>query len=492
MAEPHDLAEHSVKEASGAGLPASFPPGPPEVAAPAEQTYRSLSLLALIGFSAAGVYVASVVLLGLFALGAGKPLSLGAWGWFALLAVALCGVAWLRVYRSEDTLAGGALARWGLLLAGFVGLGYGAYALAINLALRQQTEQFAREWLDLIRAGRLEQALFRTLPPIKRAGISEDSQELLEKFALANDSAAEIPPAAMLQRFARMDLVRRVAQGGSDTVVTFRGMQWDHTQGGYDVRLSVHIETPECSFDAVITVHGTQAPHGEFAGRQWRVVIERHGTGVDKEAGGVQLKPFGEKVERVAAAAYQFLSQWQQQLGRSTKEEAFLLTLPEDERPRGRQALHRALAGAVLAGGGATPDSDILAGYNRFLSGGLVEVPSPGFASTEDLRKEAVGAVGAMFAERTTRAPLVPLPQQERPFWMWTQKGNKLQFTFVLTLADRPDSRVEVAFRLEGDARALEGDAPPRWRMAGIKLISAANRPPMRPRQGGPNAVPGG
>jgi hypothetical protein len=429
-----------------------------------------------------------VVLIGLFALGSGKPLMLGAWGWFALVPVAVCGVAWLRIYRSEETLAGRPLARWGLLLAGFVGLGYGAYSFAVNLALRQQAEQFARDWLDLIRQGRLEQAMFRSLPPLQRADLNEDDKDLLGKIASrAHDAAEEIPPAALLQRFAQTDLVRYLARGGSQSTATFQGFQWDYTHGGYDVRLNVHIDTPECSIEAVMTVHGTQAPHGEFAGRQWRVVYDR--VGLDQQAGGIRLKPLGETVKSLSQAAGQFLSVWQQQLATPTKEEAFLLTLPEDERKRSRRALHRALASAALAGGAIAADSAILTGYRRFLAGDLVAAPPPGFTTNDDLEKKTVAAVRNLFAEGSNRPTLLPetsSPEERSRFWTWTRKGDKVEVAFTLRFRDMQGNQVSAAFLLEGDARALE-EAPPHWRFAGVKLLSAM-KPPSRGR--GPRPQP--
>src|SRR5262245_59325202 len=100
MAEPHDRAGGGAADAAAA-RPAAFPAPPPELAAPAEQAYRPLSVLALIGFGLAALYAAVAVLLGLVAFLSGRPLLMGGWTLlFPLVAAALCLVARAQVRRS--------------------------------------------------------------------------------------------------------------------------------------------------------------------------------------------------------------------------------------------------------------------------------------------------------------------------------------------------------------------------------------------------------
>jgi hypothetical protein len=194
-----------------------------------------------------------------------------------------------------------------------------------------------------------------------------------------------------------------------------------------------------------------------------------------------------EKVDRLAQTAHQFLSGWHQQLHPPTKEEAFLLTLPEAERANSRRSLRRALGSAALAGGAATLDGDALAAYRRFLAGGLVGPAPAGFATEGDLRKKVVGAVRNMFAEASDQATLVfMLQQQQRRRPILTRQGDKIRFAFDASLTDGQNFQVSIAYLVEGDARALEGDTPPHWRLAGIKLLSA-----MKPSHGrGPGPRP--
>lgn len=475
MAEPHDLAEHP----GGAGVPASFPAGPPPAPPPAEEAYRPLSLLALSGFGTAAVYAVVVLLLALVAFRSGKPLILGAWVWFVpLLAGWDCAVAWLRIARSEGTLAGGALARWGLLLAGFVSLSYGAYYVAVNLALRQQAEQFATDWLDQLRQGHLEKALFRTLPPLQRLEFSEDDKDLMGKIALAQGASDEGSAGTMRSRFAQMPVVNLVSQGGKETTIQARGVKgWEFTRGGFEVAVGFHVETPEAEGEIVVIVHGTSAPNGEFAGRQWTVLLDK--TGVDQQEGGIRATPFGEKIQQLSGSAFAFLGGWYQKLT-NDKREAFLLTFPENQRTARDRALHRALAAGALGGptAVAAPDLEVLAAYRRFVAGprsdgGTVEIAQD-VTADDSLRKDVEMMVRNLFNEQPGGPPPGFEPQQARP--TWKRIGDMVQFTVGFHLRGGLMLQAEAAAVVEGDARILEKDVPPHWRLATFKIVSAQKR----------------
>src|SRR5436309_530987 len=90
--------------------------------------YRPLSLLALVAIGIGGLYAAVVVLGGLVAFFRGDPLLLPWWTFpFPIAGAGLSFAALKRIQRSEGTLAGEKLARWGLLLSALVGLGYMTY-----------------------------------------------------------------------------------------------------------------------------------------------------------------------------------------------------------------------------------------------------------------------------------------------------------------------------------------------------------------------------
>lgn len=508
MGESHDLANPSARGPANASLPAAFPVGPPETTAPTEQGYRSLSLVALIGFGVAAVYAAIVLLLGLVALRSGKLLLLGSWAWLVpLLTAAVCLVARLRIVRSEGTLAGAALARWGLLLSLFVGLSCGAYSAAIRWALYQQAESFAQEWLDLIAQGQLDRALFRTLPPVQRANISEDDKKLLEKFAPRVQGGEGGDPASMLNRFTQMPLMQLMAQGGKDCTITSRGVRELKPEGGgFKVVLSFQIATPESSADVLVTVHGSEATHGEFVGRQWQVMLQE--SGVDPQAGGSRLTPVGEKARRLTASAHGFLQEWgnwlavprlgesfpiilgeeqradfSRLLKRWWTEQAFLLTLPEEQREQAHEQLHRLArwrgsAGPLWAvvGEVVVRDDKVLSAYQRFREGSIVEV-------NPRHKGEIVTLVRKLFSGNDDGSGPPPQPADTLP--SRTRKGKKLLFDFVMRVRTSLQSGAEVTITVEGNAAALDQDAAPHWRIARVRLtnVRTASTPghPSRP-----------
>src|SRR5437870_645296 len=105
--------------------------------------YRPVSLLAIVGACLGGLYTALVLLTTIVALINGTPYFLR--GWLVILVlggVVLSLLAMWQIRQSEGTLAGQAVARWGLWLSLVPGLGYEAYRYATGWALTQQANDF--------------------------------------------------------------------------------------------------------------------------------------------------------------------------------------------------------------------------------------------------------------------------------------------------------------------------------------------------------------
>src|SRR5262249_61766705 len=152
------------------GVPPPRRPFPPEPVDAPDQSYRALSVLALGGWGVWALYAVIALLLGLVALLSRKPMpALGATLVVPVTAFLVCLLARFRIKSSEGTLAGGALANWGAILSLVVCLGYAAYSFGVYFALKQQSEAFANEWLDLLRQGQTGRAAWRTLPPRPRS-----------------------------------------------------------------------------------------------------------------------------------------------------------------------------------------------------------------------------------------------------------------------------------------------------------------------------------
>src|SRR5438046_426587 len=104
-----------------------------------EIEYRPVSLLALAGFALASVFAGLVLLSTLVALIQGVPLFLSGWAMaLALAGAAISFLALWHIRNAEGTLAGAALARWGLWLSILLGASYFVYAYVTGLALTTQ------------------------------------------------------------------------------------------------------------------------------------------------------------------------------------------------------------------------------------------------------------------------------------------------------------------------------------------------------------------
>src|SRR5437879_13425872 len=113
MAEPQEVLPPASP------LMSRLPDAPtPPLGDAAEQPYRSLAVLALVGFGMSALYAAISLLLALVALIARKPMP--ALDWTLLIPVIgflLCLAARMHIAWSEGTLAGRALTGWGLVLS---------------------------------------------------------------------------------------------------------------------------------------------------------------------------------------------------------------------------------------------------------------------------------------------------------------------------------------------------------------------------------------
>ncbi len=491
MAEQPDLADRP----SGAPAPPAgeaAPAFPPDPAAPAEEPYRTLSVLALIGFGVAALYAVVVVLMGAVALLSGKPLLLS--GWTLMIpaaAAALCLVARARINRSEGTLAGAALAGWGVLLCLFVGLGFWAYSMAVSFALAQQSERFTREWLDLIRQNKLEQAAYYTLPPPQRGDMRPDDPALRSKLELRQVGATgpEAMGGGAFSQLTQTGLVRTITQFGEEATVESRGVkEWEYTEGGFRVMQAYTVSTPESTFEALVTVHGSESAK-KPGRREWFVVMGH--TGFNEQEGPVQYNERGRHMLTLAHQAATLVQNWRQALGRGYRPESFLLTLPEERRDQARAALERAVAVGAAAGPlpAFRPEAgpEALREYHRYRQGVLVSSDPSGFVSAPDGEKQALEAGRGLFSGGPeTFAPVLDMARTQP---VRSLAGGALRYHFDVSFGARPASRVSAVATVEGDARAADAkDRPARWRLVGLKMtgIRDVRTGPDAPMQGEP------
>jgi hypothetical protein len=462
-----------------------------------DQAYRSLSVLALIGFGISALYAAVTLLLGLVALISRNPMP--ALNWTLLFPVTgglLCVAARVRIAFSEGTLAGKALTGWGLALSLLIVAGYGAYAGAVYFALKQQSEVNANKWLELLRQRQTARAFWRAMPPPQRAGIREEDPNLLQKLRNRMSSEMSMPGGGgggMFSHFLEQDLIRAVKVGGPNTTFVLNGVKSiEQRAGSSRVVLSYRITTPDCSFDALIAVENIDGKGSE--GQEWG--IDMSGTNWEKDT--VVYTESGKAMMELIRRSRGFVDEWQ---GKEPKGEnpgtgmrdpsgigVHLLTLPEGkERDSAGVLLRRRPAVGIVAGGVASSQGrpDIVAAFQRTCRGDCVTVAADALLDPA-VEKKALAGLRVYFApgprehRKLEFKPGTSHPSREL-------KGDVVQLGFDNAIQDEDQGlKVNFVLLLEADAAALHQTTPPEslhWRFAGLKVTGAMIKPPDKPRR---------
>jgi hypothetical protein len=431
--------------------------------------WAGLSLLGLLTLLGVG---------GLVAYSSSNPWLLP--GWTILLPLVAGVLAWLargRIRDSEGTLGGATLAGWGLGLSLFFGLTYVAYYAGAYVAVRQQAESFSRRWIELIAQGKLPEAFVLTIPARDRP--AEPTREMLELRTMAAP-ASPLGPSGYAQ-FCQMDYVRALERGGPGTVIRPLGVvEWTYKSGRPQVMSRYHVDTDVAGFDILVTALGSDNRPGEGGARQWDVVLQSSGRPRDTE---LTLTPKGERMMQSFNHAGQIASTWLSLVGRHAWDQAYLDTLPPDQRDRAHQAREAcdpafAAAAGLGALAGQPAARDYLVGRAALFGGDLVRAdPSAFWAPNEKLRKEApervraafrlAGPAQANFEVRISRMPL------------WERDGDRFRFlcdsqvTLPPTAPGAPSYVVEGQLEVEGEAAPDAFPTPGAWRVRRLDLLRA-------------------
>ena len=281
----------------------------PVASQPAEPlVYRPISGLAIAGITLAGLYTFFVVISTAVALIQGIPFFLPKW--FLVLAVGGAGfsIAAIRqIQNSEGTRAGMKLARAGLWISIFVGLGYTAYDNVTGLALRQQAHDFLADkqpdsgFFPRIREGgerELNAAFLLTLSPSDRQGLDPGKAALLAKI---HDTPSAEGARGKLSYFRDHFLVNALRRA---TKIEPQGVQeWKYENRSYQVLRNYRLELPEAILDVLIPVFSAE---GLEAGEQRRWFVALPMVRVVNN----EKTPLGERLALARYMSRQNLSLW--------------------------------------------------------------------------------------------------------------------------------------------------------------------------------------
>jgi hypothetical protein len=486
--------------------------------------YRPLALLSVIGMGVAVVYTLAMAVGSIIALFQGRPWLLGPWtAIFPLGAAGLSLIGYLQIQRSEGTLGGRRLALAGMALPLGIGLVYWSYVLATFLAIRHQADLYGREFISRLQNQETLAAFWMTLPPEVRPKRPQDTEkdlafrkELEVRFNAGNENG--------LARFEHSDTVHTLRQLDDSTVIEPIGViDWEFTKDGYVIHQGYRISTSEATYEFVVNTQGRYAKHGEFAGRQWYVVVEK--TGVRGEpvfTNRGQERMFLRNISRNVAEG------WMSKLAAGRMAEAFVDTRPHNEQEALRRPLlgrYAALDCMVLAMNPENPTlgplcmlraliddpakvpAPEMAGLKEFTEGSLVQydrakfwVPCEGTPGTADYQErlekkqeEVAGQVKGLFSKpgpewaatvRLERGGFMPLTVEDK---------GRLEVRHACTIA-LPDAKtgVEGELVVSCDLGESVKAAASTWRIDRIELRRAVMVPPNRMmRRPGP-LPPGG
>jgi hypothetical protein len=486
--------------------PGSAPPGPAADEPAKEAVYRPLSLLALVGFGVAGLYSAVVVLGGAIALFLGDPWLMQGWtALFPVAAAVLSAMALVHIQRSEGTLAGEKLARWGLLLSLVIGLGYWSYVGATYFAIGREADQYARSFLEkLTRTADNRQevltAFLMTLPPSERP--AEDAAARGQVEARFNAGEMSRVGGGAFTTFAQTQSVRILALGGAETKLESLGVDdWKYIAGSYQVKLLYKVETPQLAFAMEVTVLGQEGKGSE--GRQWFVMWNH--VGMRNEPKPVMSQRGANEVNTVKHSRDYLNNTWLRALQDGKTLEAYLATLPAGDRDGTRKAAvaETGALGLLLSDGlgvGALPSGapatalarvaltadqspkqiSALANLGAFLDGSLVRAEPDVFWAPEPMRADIIEQVRRSFRQPDAQLIALLTPEMKVQFpWMYVRGDRFVIENDVMTRIplDAPRYMVEARIVMDCDAKEADAGEVKSWRVLKVELISGRLAP---------------
>lgn len=325
MAEPTERPSPAARPlapaATETGKPLPRPLPPTAADRPNDPTlYRPISGLAIAGFALAALYALLLIIITIAAFRQGSPVLLGSWSYLPVLSAFLCIIAWVRISRSEGTMAGQGLAWWGIVLSGLFGAAYWGWTLATYLAVSQQADAFAQQWLEKLREGKVSGAFLLSMDPKVRAGTNPDDEAQIE---IRFNVTPENPMRGPLGAFRDSELVRTIRQAGSELKITPLGVSdWDY-KNGYKVKRQYELDAPEGKYVAEIAAQSTDSRDREFAKRQWHVVWTESQLLPER----TQVKDEGYRQEYLRFKSREFLNRWGDKLVGGQVDSAYLDTI---------------------------------------------------------------------------------------------------------------------------------------------------------------------
>ena len=230
--------------------------------------YVPVSWMAVAAIAVASLFVGILLALGLSAFLAKKPLIQPELLAFPAIGVVLSFAARRVIRNAEGTRTGENLANSAWWICVIAGLGYAAYLLAIDFAIRRDARSELERWIEHIKTGdevSFNTAFLRTRDPGQRSTIRPDDTAQI-KGRFRDEYVA----------FEQCDLVR-IAQRNKGACEFMPGAvkEWSTRAGGVDCAYSGLLKCPEGKFPVTVSLRGIEPTSADVAGRQWVVIFNQ-------------------------------------------------------------------------------------------------------------------------------------------------------------------------------------------------------------------------
>lgn len=310
--------------------------------------YTPVAPLAVAAFGISIVSALVIAALWLAAKHSGKPIYEPGLLVPALTGLVIALIAGRQIRASGGTRSGRGLASLALWTAVLTFAVYGAYLVAVDLAIRNESSKFSLAWFDKVATSSPEAALLDCLDPSTRQSIDpQDVKSIRDRFD--NELAA----------FRKNDIIRLIRRAGESHEARLLGIrQWGLSDGGYVVHQVFELHVPDGKFELRLPVLGRDMP--AVGRRSWQVSIRK------AEMASRELTALGRFVFDLQLESHRHIVDWVRALNSDKLHDAFLETLPLSQREAYSNRLD-------------SPEE------RRFLSGGLVLVD--GKPPTDDEKK---------------------------------------------------------------------------------------------------------
>jgi hypothetical protein len=310
--------------------------------------YVPVSWMAVAAIGVSCVFVGILVALGVSAFLAKKPLIQPELLVFPVLGIVLSFAARRLIRNSEGTRTGENLANTAWWISLIAGLGYAAYLLAIDFAIRRDARATLDRWIEKVKAAddeSINAAFLWTREPSQRGQISpKDTDQILGRFR------------EEYVGFKQSDLILVARRNRGECEIVPEGVKdWMYRAGGIDCAFTGTLKCPEGRFPFLVGLRGIEATGGESGGRQWWVIHAPNGY-IQRDK--LRLTPYGWMMSELENSGMSFATQFFLSLrsGPPAIPYAFQAMMrPDPKWPyRVWQTLAVTVPGRVAVGGGLT------------------------------------------------------------------------------------------------------------------------------------------